>query len=249
MLIFLALTGCSNEAAPPRADGPKREHHVARTDRGGEAATEDDVAAGPPDGTFGGGNRSPIVRRMTISPTKPNKLSTMKVNVNATDPEGQPLTYSYHWRVNGNEVLGHDAPDLPLADFSRDDTVQVSVEVSDGAAAAHGESELFTIGNADPQIEKVPGPKDTFDGLRLSAEDPDGDDVRWRVEGGPPGASIDGQGYLHYVGSESDKGGSYTVKVYAEDGKGGKGTLELPLTVNAGSKGVPPPAGVPTGGR
>jgi hypothetical protein len=246
MLLTALLLACSAEA-PPAAppDGRGRQHHADTptnpAEEGGDAAEGD--------ATPGGGNRAPIVRRLTVGPTKPSKLSTLSVKVNATDPEGQELRYAYHWMVNGSEVFGHDSPDLELAEYARGDTVEVKVVVSDGQAEVSGQSDPITVGNADPQFPHVPGPDDPFDGLHLTAVDPDGDDVTWRLEGAPPGASVDKQGYLHFTGSKEDKGGNYTVKVIAEDGQGGKGTIELPLTVSAGSAGKAPPAGVPTGGR
>ena len=245
MLWIPLLLACGDDPAAPTAtpSGRERKHHAATPGDPGE----DDATEGAEAGPAGGGNRAPIVRKITISPTKPSKLSTMTVKVNATDPEGGDLRYTYHWKVNGSEVFGHDSPDFELADYRRDDSVEVKIVVSDGMSEVVGESEVYTVGNADPQFEKVPGPDDRFDGLHLRAEDPDGDDLRWRLEGAPAGASVDSQGYLHYTGTKDDKGGSYTVKVIAEDGKGGKATVELPLTVTAGSAGKPPPPGVPTG--
>ncbi len=51
---------------------------------------------------------------------------------------------------------------------------------------------------------------------------------------------MDVRGVLHYAGSETEKGGSYTLKIIAEDGMEGRATLELPITLTPGSNAPKP---------
>ena len=240
MLLLPVLLGCGSSPGHggSAADHPKRQHHAATPEEGHEADVVPDEGAR---------NKAPVVRAIVVQPTQPSVLDTMTVKVNAVDPEGKDLAITYTWRVDGAEVAGHNEPSLDLSNYLRGQKVQITVDVSDGLSGAHGESETYAIANPDPHFTVTPDQVKSLDGFRMTAEDADGDEVKWKVEGAPPGLTIDAAGRLHYKGSETDKGGKYTIKVLAEDGHGGKGTMELPLEVAAGSKSAPPPEGALTG--
>jgi hypothetical protein len=234
MLTLALLVACAEEPPAAAKSRPPREHHAAVP----TPTVADDEGEAP---SMGERNREPVVRSIHVKPSKPSKLDTMEVTVNATDPEHEELRIDYEWSVNGNRVYGPSSPTLPLADYTRGDTVQVTVRVRDSASEVHGTSELYTIGNADPQFEGKPTELRRIDGSRIEATDPDGDAVTFRLEGAPAGLTLDRGGTLRYVGSETEAGGKYTLRIIAEDGMGGKGTLELPLTLSPGSKAPAPP--------
>lgn len=248
MLLLLVLAACGGSSPDPvepsKAAKPERKHHVERSDRSPPADGNEDVAqvpAGSP------ADRAPIVRAIHMKPARPSRLDTLTVDVNVSDPEGEELTIEYHWSVDGNEAFGHDEPRFDLRDYERGQKVQLTVRIRDLSNEVHGTSDIVTIDNADPQFTVSPEDVHRFDGFRIEAEDPDGDAITMRLDGGPAGATLDPRGVLHFKGSEADKGGHYAIKVILDDGHGGKGTMELPLDVSPGSGAKPLPPGVPTG--
>ncbi len=175
MLSLSLLLACASDEPAPTTKTAPRVHNAAVPD-----AVEADDERG-----LSSRNREPIVRVIRVKPAKPSRLDTMEVNVNATDPENEELSYTYEWKVNGQRVPVPNSSTFVLADYERGDTVQIAVRVDDGTHEVHGESELYTIGNADPQFEGKPTEMKTIEGTRLVAVDPDGDPVTFRMEGAP----------------------------------------------------------------
>ncbi|MSQ01483.1 MAG: hypothetical protein EXR71_06275 [Myxococcales bacterium] len=231
MLLLPLLLACGADApvvAPPVA-GPVRTHHVVE-------AREDDLGGEP---EVIGGNRPPIIRAVRITPGSADRTQSVTVTVDATDPEGKRVEVDYEWSVDGREQSGKRDATLVLADYARGSTVQVAVRVSDaGGQVATANSEPLTIANANPRFAAKPSDIKRLDGFLLEASDPDGDTLSFRVEGAPPGVTLDSRGYFHYTGSEAAKGGTFRMKVLIEDGHGGEGRMEVPLDISAGSKGA-----------
>jgi hypothetical protein len=240
MLVLSFLYACAEDA--PKAPTVERRHHAAVPESPADREAEDDEAAPP---SFGDRNRDPVIRAVHVKPAKPSRLDTIEVEVNATDPEHKSLKYSYEWSANGSRLYGPADSTLALADYERGDSISVTVRVSDGENEVSATSNDYVIVNADPRFEGKPTELRTLDGTRLSATDPDGDAVTFRMSGAPPGLTLDARGTLHFAGSETDAGGKFTLKIVADDGHGGSATLELPLTLNAGSKAPPAEAAVP----
>lgn len=238
-MLFFALTlACGSDEAPAPAAGPERRHHAAVPD--GVEPADEEVRAAPI------GNRAPVIRNLQLQPANADVTRTLKATVDAKDPDGDDLDVDYVWQVDGQDVSGAKSAELALEDFRRGAQVVLEVTVTDpGGQLASTRSPPVTIGNADPRFLTDPKQVTRIDGLRVEAEDPDGDAVTFRLEGAPAGVTLDPRGYLHYVGSETEKGGSYRMKLFAEDGAGGQARMELPLELSAGSKGQPVPAGVP----
>ncbi|MBM4368033.1 MAG: hypothetical protein FJ102_17605 [Deltaproteobacteria bacterium] len=231
MLWVVLVLGCgTEEAAPPPARKAGGGRHVTRDEKNAVAGGQDDAEAAVP-----GLNRAPVIKRFAVSPGQPTVLDTLVVKADASDPDGQDVDLEYRWEVDGQKVAVRGA-ELELGDYSRGQRVTVALTVSDGALEKTMTTQPIEIVNAPPQFETDPARIRTVEGFRVVAEDPDGDDITWSLEGGPPQMSIDPRGVLHWKGSETDAAGSYTVKIKASDPGGEVGTIELPIDVSAGSK-------------
>ena len=114
----------------------------------------------------------------------PTELSTLSAEVvGSGDPDGDGLTLSYEWFVNGS-LLGLD-PSTSSIDgeyFDRGNDVFVQVTISDGEDEVLLTSATVTIGNALPVITDfgiLPDAPYTDDDLTVAFDynDPDGDSV------------------------------------------------------------------------
>ncbi len=238
MLLFPLLVACASDAEPV-APVHERKHH-ARTPDPVEA--DDDVAEGPP--PLPSGNRVPLVRKVKLEPAKPDVSRPITATVDAVDPEGGKLEVDLQWMVDTRPVADGKDGTLDLGDYQRGSTVQLRVRATDSAGdVTEYTTDPVTIGNADPRFKVAPADIKRIDGLRLEAEDPDGDEVTFRIEGAPPGVTLDPRGVLHYQGAEEGAGGSYRLKIFAEDAHGGHARMELPLDISPGSKAAKPAAG------
>ncbi len=228
------VLGCGTEEAappPPRKVGGGR--HVSRAEEQEEAVEGEEAET-----TATGNNRSPVIKRFDVSPGQPTVLDTLVVKADASDPDGQDLDFDYRWEVDGQKVAVRGG-ELELGDYARGQQVTVTMTVSDGSLEKSLSTEPITIVNAPPQFKTDPAKIKNVEGFRVVAEDPDGDEIAWSLEGAPPQMSIDPRGVLHWKGSETDVAGTYTVKIKASDPGGEVGTIELPIDVSAGSKAAP----------
>jgi RHS repeat-associated protein len=162
----------------------------------------------------------------------------------ASDPDGDPLTYSLvaappglsieatgviRWLPGNNSALP-----IPL-----------EIKVSDGRGGELTLSAELTVltngSNAAPVVTSVPRTVATADalyGYDLVARDPDGDPVLWELVTGPQGMSLDaGRGTLRWV-PEHDQTGSFVVTVRATDAYGA--SAEQTFTVSVSCVNQPP---------
>lgn len=107
-------------------------------------------------------NGPPVISSLSISPSSPDTNSTLNNSVSATDPEGDPITYSYEWRVNG-VLQSHTGSTLDGVNyFGRDDLVAVSVTPADNTQSGQAVTSVITIQNTAP----------TSPGISLSPSNP-----------------------------------------------------------------------------
>lgn len=193
-----------------------------------------DAEAGPPEDAPPPRDRPPRIGAIRLGPAKPRVGDELVVSAEATDPEGAPVDVDYVWSVDGAELLGERSDRLAAGTVRKGQRVQVEVVASDGTNEVRDKSAEVTIANSVPVLDGDLTRMTRIDGFRFRATDADGDEVRWRVEGGPPGLAISEAGVLSYRGSAADPAGEYTVTVYGEDGEGWV-KVQFPMTVKAGS--------------
>jgi peptidoglycan/xylan/chitin deacetylase (PgdA/CDA1 family) len=102
----------------------------------------------------------PAAGTVKISPTAPNTNDTIMANTSGfSDPDGDPLTYRYQWKVNGVAVPGATGESFDLAPAGHGDAGDViAVDVSARDPKGHvstGVSDSVTIGSP---LKPAPGP-------------------------------------------------------------------------------------------
>lgn len=142
------------------------------------------------------GNASPEITTVTVNPSAPQAGDALRATVSASDYEGDNLTNTWTWTVNGAQVLqGVGANTLDGADLSRGDVVVASVSVADGkGGTATGAASPVTVVNtppAPPRVLLTPRVADADDDLTCTilvpGFDADGDALtytyRWEKAG------------------------------------------------------------------
>ena len=179
-------------------------------------------------------NDAPTVGAVTVQPQPPTALADLRVSASPTDPNGQFPIVTYQWAINGTSLLGENGPTLTRERFHRGDVVTSVITASDGQATSTATTQI-TIQNASPTITTRPEFVSTIDGLQMSAKDPDGDALTWRLEGAPYGMTINPRsGVIAFKGSQVDQGGAFTVSVVVEDSEGSTATWRFSAEVKGG---------------
>ena len=106
------------------------------------------VTVTPTDGTDDGspvtdtatvGNATPVVDSVTIDQTSPRTNDVLSATVTSHDPDGDALTTSYQWTMNGGDIMGATASTLDLSlagDGDRGDQIRVRVIVADASLSS-----------------------------------------------------------------------------------------------------------------
>jgi hypothetical protein len=110
-------------------------------------------------------NSGPTLTTVELSPSAVFTDSVVTCTAtDAADPDGDPLTTSYTWTVNGLAIAAPDAPTLdgnsgPVPSqnwFARGDEVTCSVEIADGTAAPVSvTSAPITVQNSPPVLAQA----------------------------------------------------------------------------------------------
>jgi hypothetical protein len=126
-------------------------------------------------------NTAPTIGSAVLSRTEPVEGNTLFVIVNnPADIDGDTLTYSYAWRVNGAQVSTSDQ--LPSTLFRKGDTIQATVTATDGEATITADTNTVTVQNTPPSLTSLdltPDIATTIDDIvsHTSTTDADGDTV------------------------------------------------------------------------
>lgn len=227
-MIWVLLAACSPSA--PVAPGPATPAvgdvvpaPAARPTRTGREATEEMPGK---------------IVKVSVAPANPTAADTLTAVVEATGDLGPSPRYDYVWEIDGSEVTGAISERLEAGRAKRGHKVSVRVTLSGSEPELTSQSGAITIANQPPRLLSDATDLAFVDGYMLKAEDPDGEPLTWRLEGGPEGMSIDRRGILHYTGSADEKGGTYKVKIFAEDTGRDFVAINLPLTLTPGSAAV-----------
>jgi hypothetical protein len=139
---------------------------------------------------------------VSLSPTAPGTNDTLTATVNAFDPNGDPVTLTYVWKVDGvvkkttaSTSARTDTFDLSQAgNGDRGQVITVEVTPSDGTLNGAVASASATVADSVPVIGSVtltptnPGTDDTVTATVGGVTDADGDPVTltyvWKIDGG-----------------------------------------------------------------
>jgi hypothetical protein len=183
------------------------------------------------------GNRAPEITRILLEPSDaPKRGETLVATPLVTDADGDDVTLSYEWLVNGEPVFGAREGRFELTQVQRGDRVQVRVRArdADDESPAAVSAEL-AIANAPPAFEKFSG-FDIEGGVfrhQFHATDPDGDKaLRFALAEGPRGMEIDPMLGIATWRPDGSVTGKIPVQVEVRDAYGAASALRFELTVN-----------------
>ncbi|BCM88806.1 hypothetical protein IAD21_00648 [Abditibacteriota bacterium] len=111
-------------------------------------------------------NTPPVVNSVTIAPANPKTNGTLTTTVEASDADGNNLTYSYVWRKNDAVIPGETGPSLDLSkptNGNDGDIIDVIVTAHDGTSDSEPQAaNSVQISNIAPQVLSV-NPYDSSD--------------------------------------------------------------------------------------
>jgi hypothetical protein len=169
-------------------------------------------------------NGLPSAPTVEITPDPPGTEDDLVVGitVDAVDPEGGALTYTYRWTRDG-VATSHTGATVPAADTTRGEVWEVTVTPNDGRADGAPGSDRVTIGNTAPEVTSaslIPTTAYTNDVLAaaVSGTDADGDSITYRYSWDVSGATVAATGGTLDGASWFDKHDTVAVTVTPTDG-------------------------------
>lgn len=220
-------------------------------------------AVAPNDGTTSGttvasntvtiSNSAPVLSSVSISPSTAYTSDTLSVTASSSDVDGDAVTYTYVWQVDGTSV-GTGSTLSGVSSFGKDDVVTVTVTPTDGTSSGTAMTASRTISNTAPGAPSVAiDPEPYADGgdddllcyVETDATDADGDTltyaVSWEVDGLPYPASFGGATGPDTTewtddtvpAADSDLGTDWVCTVTSDDGdtEGGSATASIEALV------------------
>jgi hypothetical protein len=182
----------------------------------------DGLSAGPPvTATATVANSAPTLAGALLAPHDPDRTSVLTCEpIDAADADGDALTLSWAWFVDGVQVS--QAPAL-TGGLHRGAVVTCRLTASDGLASSPAVTASVTVGDAAPSVTSgllAPSPLRTDDTatVSVSTSDPDGDAVALRYAWTVNGASV-GADAPSLAGSAFVKGDLVAVTVTPSDGE------------------------------
>lgn len=138
-------------------------------------------------------NDLPSAPSVSISPNPPASNESFSVGIDfpGVDAEGDTITYTYAWTVDGI-ATSYTSSTIPASATSRGEIWAVTVTANDYNGAGESDTASVTVGNAAPVMSSVtlaPDPADVSDTISCTpaASDNDGDSISytyaWSING------------------------------------------------------------------
>jgi hypothetical protein len=190
-------------------------------------------------------NAAPTLKKVEIEPgAEISAGQTITLRPDARDRDGDPVSFSYEWTVNG-ERMPEEGPTFETGELKRGDEVLAVVVASDGEIDSLPlETPAFVLTNTPPQITSWPGApgEDGVFEYQVQAEDADGTaNLMYKLEKAPPGMQIDPKsGHVRWQ-PKPEQLGSYSIAIIVDDLEGGqaKQVFELSTTPPDGDSAPP----------
>ena len=148
-------------------------------------------------------NRAPVVA-VTLMPAIPRRNDPISAVVNASDPDGDPITLSYAWTRNGTVVPSATGSAYALGNQAKNDTISVTVTASDGTTTTTGSAGVVIADTLATLVSNAPGIA-TFGAataFQVTATDVDGDPSGpFELAYGPAGMTVSSSGQVSYTPS------------------------------------------------
>jgi hypothetical protein len=170
------------------------------------------------------GDQPPAIERVSLEPQEPLPGSEVRATVRATDPDGDPVTLLYEWRLDG-EPLRADGPAVRLEYAAKGQELEVRVRASDGTSESEPARESTTIGNQRPEVLglRVDPLEEVARGGRVvvspHAQDADGDALEFRYHWTVNGRALEEEEGESLSTEGLRRGDEILVEVVASDGE------------------------------
>lgn len=139
-------------------------------------------------------NVAPGILELTLAPNEVRETTVVQASTSTEDIDGDAVTVSYAWKVNGVVVQEGETDSIDGTLFNKGDTLQVTATPNDGFVdGAPVDSEVLTVENTLPVVASAAiDPAELFEGSTASClatgwQDDDGDteayNTRWLVDG------------------------------------------------------------------
>ncbi len=179
-------------------------------------------------------NSPPVVTTVSLNPVPAFVGTLITAVAEGSDHDGDPVTFTYQWLVNGRNVPGAEAAQFNTEGLKKKDTVTALVTPFDGEDRGSPVSTKYlTLSNRNPDITSTPtaGLQDGVYSYQVTASDADGDPISFSLATAPPGMTI-GQstGLIRWQPNGFTGKQQITVKVAAEDDDGGTAYQEFSMT-------------------
>jgi PKD repeat protein len=191
-------------------------------------------------------NRAPVLA--PIANKFVAEASTLTFTVNATDPDGDTVTYSAQNLPGGAQFTGKTFTWTP--NYTQAGTYQVTLVASDAADQDSQTISIVVINtNRAPVMAPIANksvPEGSLLTFNVNATDPDGDTVTYTAQNLPFGAQFTGQTFTWTP--NLDQAGTHQVTFIASDGMDQNsrtanitvtGTNQAPVLATVGNKSVP----------
>jgi len=182
-------------------------------------------------------NSPPVATSARITPSPAYSNDDLQAVVDASDADGDYLRYSYLWKRNLETVLGESGSTLSNTHFIKGDRISYKVSVTDGEAEGVPLlSNSLYIRNSPPLITSRPSGRITEEFLyeyAITAEDSDGDPLRFELSSAPEGMAIDAStGLVTWAIKEAQREGNYEFTVIARDPEGSMAKQPVTLSIS-----------------
>jgi hypothetical protein len=177
-------------------------------------------------------NNPPMITAVKFLPLELEAGQAVQAEVEAFDKDGDPISYTYRWYINDQLIQESSEARLGGEFIHSADKVSLEVIPSDpfskGAAKT---SEAMRVTNRPPEITSSPTTvmQEGKYVYQVTAKDPDGDPLSFRLVEGPSGMRLDPvSGLLEWkVETLSQQKASIIIQV--EDAKGGQSRQQFDL--------------------
>ena len=174
-------------------------------------------------------NTAPVIESISLSPSAPLTDDAISASATTSDVDGDTVTLSYAWTVDGVTVAGETSATLPSSAFAKGEEVEVTVTANDGTDSV-SDTASVVIGNTAPTAPVVSLGSVVEDGddlvcaLSTPSTDADGDTISYTITWTVDDVAYDGSTSTTSVSgdtiaaAETAPGETWACTVVANDG-------------------------------
>jgi hypothetical protein len=166
-------------------------------------------------------NAAPVATLVDSTPA-PTTVDALEVVLETSDVDGDEVTLSYAWTVDG-EATAHDGASVPAEETASGELWELSATPSDGEDPGEPVLVSWTVGNSAPRVLSVvlgpdPATEESVLEVVVEGEDPDGDSIAYRFGWLVDGVEVRTGEQTSLDGELFDKGQEVRVAVIPNDG-------------------------------